>query len=959
MDDNTPKPKIEYSEFKRILEAQRAANKTAEAIETSSKKLNDLTEEIRDEDKKVVGEQEKSDKELNANIKELVKITRESAKDIAKVIADKQPKSFGDNLKSKFDSKFGSVRNILDTMGIVKKGTGGMLDSALNRREADKTFIKGDMKLHGSSEQEARNKLQTIKDHEKIVSKNEKEISKFTKLGISEEQLGKTANGKKLLDTRRTNVQEISKLDYRVQPQVEEAKKEKNKAPMSAKNKTPMGTTPVSAVLANTNNPQLEEAKKEKNKAPMSAKNKAPMGTSPISAIVGNSDNPKIQTDELQQEAIKREDDQTELLKRIAENTGGKDKFKAEKKDDLGDSLGPLGIGLAVAAGTIAGLVSAWVKTVKLFGEMFGKGLTALGEIFPSFGKILKVVQETFTGFIEGIKGIFSSVVSKFASMFESAVGFFKNLFGEGSLLGKVVSTIKSAVTGFLEPITAGFTALAEASGPISKAISFVKNGIGTFMEFFTGIGSKLEMFGTLFRAVSGIVSKIAYPLMVVMAVWDTIKGALKGWEEGGLIGAIGGAIKGLFNSLVGGVADMIKGAISWIAGALGFTAVEKFLDSFSFEDLFSDLVDAILFIPQTIQNFIMHPIDSIMKLGKIIMDTFSGIVHVFDPVIDFFSGIGDSIIGMLEGIGIPEMGFTIPIIGKKVSIGPFYPFKKDSEAPADTPSTDAAGGTTKAVPPENDNPVSGQPAATGAAPAATGAAPAATGAAPAAGTTSTVTTKIAGEDVVPGQPLSAKQMAVIGMSTSMGNKYPAEIMDQYNKQLGRKSETAAGDAASPIVEKSATAAGDAASPIVEKSATPIPGGGQTVDPSAQNYNATAAGTQPNAPGKATPITEGGKKPPPNALSAMIAGGAKLFGVDLEAAQGAPAPAGTGNAIEAKTGDVANSRDDLSSKGGGTSVVNAPTTVNNNSQTSSHAKSPFRNEEGTLNKYYASRLGAY
>ena len=893
MDDNTPKPKIEYSEFKRILEAQRAANKTAEAIETSSKKLNDLTEEIHNDDKKVVGEQEKSDKELNANIKELVKITRESAKDIAKVIADKQPKSFGDNLKSKFDSKFGSVRNILDTMGIVKKGTGGMLDNALNRREADKTFIKGDMKLHGSSEQEARNKLQTIKEKEKIVSKNEKEISKFTKLGISEEQLGKTANGKKLLDTRRTNVQEISKLDYRVQPQVEEAKKQKNKAPM--------GTTPVSAVLANTNNPQVEEAKKQKNKAPM--------GTTPVSAVLANTNNPQIKTDENEQEAIKREDDQTDLLKRIAENTGGKEKFKSEKKDDdLGGGFGTLGIALAVAAGTIAGLVSAWVKTVKLFVDIFGKGLTALGEIFPSLGKAMKLVQETFTAFISGIKGIFSSAVGKLASMFEFAIGLFKTIFGESTLIGKVIAAVKSGISGFLEPIRKGFTALAESTGPLSK----------------------------LFGAVASVVKQITYPLIVIMAVWDTIKGALKGWEEGGLIGAIGGAFKGLFNSLVGGVADMIKGAISWVAGALGFTAVEKFLDSFSFEDLFSDFVDAVLFIPQTIQNFIMHPIDSIMKLGKIIMDTFSGIVDIFDPVIDFFSGIGDSIIGMLEGIGIPEMGFTIPIIGKKVSIGPFYPFKKDSEAPADTPSTDAAGGTTKAVPPENDNPVSGQPAAPEASSAAPGAA--------LNGTTSTVTTKIAGEDVVPGQPLSAKQMAVIGMSTSMGNKYPAEIMDQYNKQLGRKSETSAGDAASPIVEKSAT---------------PIPGGGQTVDPSAQNYNAAAAGTQPSEPGKATPIAEGGKKPPPNALSAIIAGGAKLFGVDLEAAQGAPTPAGTGNAIEAKTGDVANSRDDLSSKGGGTSVVNAPTTVNNNSQTSSHAKSPFRNEEGTLNKYYASRLGAY
>jgi len=875
MDDNTPKPKIEYSEFKRILEAQRAGNKTAEAIETSSKKLNDLTEEIRNDDKKVVGEQEKSDKELNANIKELVKITRESAKDIAKVIADKQPKSFGDNLKSKFDSKFGSVRNILDTMGIVKKGTGGMLDNALNRREADKTFIKGDMKLHGSSEQEARNKLQTIKEKEKIVSKNEKEISKFTKLGISEEQLGKTANGKKLLDTRRTNVQEISKLDYRVQPQLEEAKKEKNKAPMGAKNKTPMGTTPVSAVLANTNNPQ-------------------------------------IKTDENEQEAIKREDDQTDLLKRIAENTGGKEKFKSEKKDDLGDSLSPLGIGIAVAAGTIAGLVSAWVKTVKLFVDIFGKGLTALGEIFPSLGKAMKLVQETFTGFIEGIKGIFSSAVGKLASMFESAIGLFKTIFGESTLIGKVIAAVKSGISGFLEPIRTGFTALAESTGPLSK----------------------------LFGAVASIVKKIAYPLMVIMAVWDTIKGALKGWEEGGLIGAIGGAIKGLFNSLVGGVADMIKGAISWIAGALGFTAVENFLDSFSFEDLFSDLVDAILFIPQTIQNFIMHPIDSIMKLGTIIMDTFSGIVHVFDPVIDFFSGIGDSIIGMLEGIGIPEMGFTIPIIGKKVSIGPFYPFKKDSEAPADSPSTDAAGGTTKAVPPENDNPVSG-------------------------------------------------------------------VIGGVKKFFG----FGGGDDAKTT------------SPIVEKSATPIPGGGQTVDPSAQNYNAAAAGTETKVPEKASPMkgsfvkgsfaeaannpktqniiqfaqtaqeeyakgTPGFELMPdketikvtnkdylPEGVAykttrlksiSSSAGGpitnspssaSDMLGTGM--AQGIPTPAGTGNAIEAKTGDVANSRDDLSSKGGGTSVVNAPTTVNNNSQTSSHAKSPFRNEEGTLNKYYASRLGAY
>jgi len=43
--------------------------------------------------------------------------------------------------------------------------------------------------------------------------------------------------------------------------------------------------------------------------------------------------------------------------------------------------------------------------------------------------------------------------------------------------------------------------------------------------------------------------------------------------------------------------------------------------------------------------------------------------------------------------------------------------------------------------------------------------------------------TKIAGERVVPGQPLSRKQMAVIGLYISGGKTYSPEIMEQYNKQ--------------------------------------------------------------------------------------------------------------------------------------------------------------------------------
>jgi hypothetical protein len=193
---------------------------------------------------------------------------------------------------------------------------------------------------------------------------------------------------------------------------------------------------------------------------------------------------------------------------------------------------------------------------------------------------------------------------------------------------------------------------------------------------------------------------------MIIMSVWDTVKGALAGWEEGGFVGAIGGAIKGLFNGLVFGVLDMIKGAISWIAGALGFTAVEEFLDSFSFADMFSSFVDAVLFIPKKIQEFIMSPIETLKSLGESIMSMFDPIKNImgklvdaylfiprtlfgliddyiitpladaFKPVTNFFKGIAEKVMGFFEDFGIPEIGFSV--LGKKFSIGPYYPFRPD-----------------------------------------------------------------------------------------------------------------------------------------------------------------------------------------------------------------------------------------------------------------------------------------
>ena len=53
--------------------------------------------------------------------------------------------------------------------------------------------------------------------------------------------------------------------------------------------------------------------------------------------------------------------------------------------------------------------------------------------------------------------------------------------------------------------------------------------------------------------------------------------------------------------------------------------------------------------------------------------------------------------------------------------------------------------------------------------------------------------TSIAGQPVIPGEPLSQQQLAVMKLSIDSGNTYPPEIMAQYNSQIGDAASKAAG----------------------------------------------------------------------------------------------------------------------------------------------------------------------
>lgn len=363
-------------------------------------------------------------------------------------------------------------------------------------------------------------------------------------------------------------------------------------------------------------------------------------------------------------EAQRLTEENNALLKKLVENTMPLKKEEEKKKNDDSGLLGGVGAALAIILGTVAGMIQAQIKTIKFFTKLFVEGISKFGSMletalvklskwFPSIKNVLFQIESTFVITMQTIKEFFSGIGKKAKSIFDSIEYFIGDTLRKvmkSDVMKSIASAFENVVSGvkaFFAPLTKEFKVIEESSSAIQKVVQFVQGKITAFKEFFEVIGTKMGSFAKIFGATAKIVSKLAFPLTVIMSIWDTVKGALEGYEKEGIVGLFSGAIKGLVSSLITAPIDMLKDAVSWILGAFGFDNASKFLDSFSFDGIMKKFVDAVF-----------HPIDTIKAM--------------FETVMKFF-----------ENFTIPEMGFTIPIINKKVAIGPFQPFKSDKPAEA------------------------------------------------------------------------------------------------------------------------------------------------------------------------------------------------------------------------------------------------------------------------------------
>ena len=368
-----------------------------------------------------------------------------------------------------------------------------------------------------------------------------------------------------------------------------------------------------------------------------------------------------------------------QLLIQIEKNTRPKDLSKAAGgTEKQGAGLGGWLTALAVGLGAIAGVIDGYIKSLKLFAEILTPDyvMLKLQKGFASFlaglsmqYDLLKIaITEKFTTVVKFIDGVLDSVKVVLTEKFNAVVRFFDGILDSMKLalsekFPKVVQVFDDVIDGIRTFFSVGrdesfiarlynsissglmklFTPFVEAFEVVKSLLSGPSSAVfETIKGTFSVLEDAFQAFAKVFGAVVKVVSKLFLPLNVILTIWDTVKGAIEGYEEEGIVGAISGAIKGFFNSLIFGPIDLIKDAAAWVLKQFGFDKAEEVLKSFSVEKIFSALVDAI-FSP---------------------VKTFQKIMNKFGEFLD----------GMSE-FTIPEFGFKIPFTNKRVSVGPFKPF--------------------------------------------------------------------------------------------------------------------------------------------------------------------------------------------------------------------------------------------------------------------------------------------
>jgi len=299
-------------------------------------------------------------------------------------------------------------------------------------------------------------------------------------------------------------------------------------------------------------------------------------------------------------------------------------KPKPEDKDNKKDKGNFSWLGLAGAL--IGGLVMGGLAFVKNYIKGFIGFWTKAAKMLRLDALILKLfqfIEAPFVKVINFVKGLVKSE-GLLAMLKTLKGGIFKLFVAVGDFFGFAGKFLYKDFIQMFKYVGDMIGSTAKAIGSFFAKIFSLGSGEG---GLFSKIASAMDFFGPLtkfLKTFGSILGKLAYPIQVVMSVFDTVTGALDGWNktEGDFMakffGALKGGVTGLLNGLIGGLLDLLKDGMSWLVNLLGFENAAKALDSFSFSDLIKKGVEGFY---NFIEGMIRYVMDIFKDPGKLVAD--------------------------------------------------------------------------------------------------------------------------------------------------------------------------------------------------------------------------------------------------------------------------------------------------------------------------------------------------
>ena len=178
-------------------------------------------------------------------------------------------------------------------------------------------------------------------------------------------------------------------------------------------------------------------------------------------------------------------------------------------------------------------------------------------------------------------------------------------------------------------------------------------------------------------KGIGKIFSRLFLPLTIFITAWDTVKGFIEGFEEEGIVGGIKGAVIGFFNSLIFAPLDLLKQASAFVLNKLGFENAANFLNSFSFQDLYTNYIESLFRVVGIVGNFISELLTE--RIPSLASDLYKSIGNSFEnltdqlrinfevallKVVTLIQNIPDRLVQFLSDnlrISIPKIAIPIP----------------------------------------------------------------------------------------------------------------------------------------------------------------------------------------------------------------------------------------------------------------------------------------------------------